>query len=374
MKTPNWKVLALALLWAQFPQGARGAPDPCKDADRILGGSKKPDSWHRGLLGEAELRARGHGDEVKGLDRVSGWLDLADEFRAQGDGWRDRHIPSFETLADEHLEFIRHGLVERFGKDFNPKDFNRLAEDAGRRRAEGSMTHGWWLDWNQRLALLYGGEKREKGDDSLVSLYLSRKENRISRTRTPPPWAFFHFLALRKMVSSFVNSFPNVVLLPVWDDGIGRPAFNRLFLSRLYPIGLTNRLREADESLLSPVNFMSHDVFHANLIERQVVLLEKDGVIAGDRLLHRLLLAELDGLSKDERNMVEDIFFDRFHDRYGDSGVSLMKEHKLASEEGMDRFMLYIVSPRRRGENEAQARTYAETLLRAGRRLPKKAP
>ena len=341
MKTPNRTVVALALLWAQFPPGTWGAPDPCKDADRVLGGSRTPDSWRSGLLNEAKFRAKGHGDEVKGLDRVSEWIDLADALRRGGVERDRRHIPFFEQLSVQHLEFARSGVraksVGRFEEGFDPKALDDLEEEARDHRAEGSMTYSWWWRWNFRLAKAYG--------------YLGTGASPSSRDRFPLDCSLLE------------EKFPAVVLMPFSDDGVGCFVFNRLHLSRIYPLGLANESKMVHRMRMSPIEYMNHDVSHADMADLSVLRLDREDRLERETRLHLSLLAELDDLPKGERNMVEDGFFKISHEL----GIGLTGSlDMLAAKAGMDGF---LDSAHYSSEDEEKLRLFAETLLRVDRRL-----
>ena len=283
------------------------APTPKKEA-RVEG------------TNERVLRSLGFRESyIKGLDRVEGYLRLAQKLRS-GDIDPDKdHIEEFVALAEAHLRYVEEGI--RTAESLE-EGADRLAilEDFGRETSawvrDRTLTYRKFVNLGYRLSIL-ATPKTERGrgnlisnptgfraklyetgawksDDRLEAAYLASTREKNQR---PEP------------IYTMLDRFPDTIIMPHTDGILGKMAISRLSAKRVYIHALLNHRAEADGHLRNPDWIFRHDSAHMHLREDTISL--QQGVY------ETMLSSFLDSFSaemekprtKTEREMLELVYY-----------------------------------------------------------------
>ena len=251
------------------------------------------------LLTEKELRIRGFEDEdVAGLDRVQSYLGQAELWRNQDSiDARTTHLPFLAGLIDSHIDFIRSGIRTQNSQNNHQRldIMDILEREAYERRETEQVTYRWWVLFNLRLALLTTSRKEIKS--GYFNLIATGKD--LGRNMN----GFFPNHEL-------LDGFPEGILAPIINGRLGIFSINRVYTTRVYPLGLINK----GDSFENPHNFFNHDVDHATSIDGFIRRWKNRGVFEDYILFHRAFLRKMDNLSPQERRGAELVYFTLSHE------------------------------------------------------------
>ena len=109
---------------------------------------------------EQEMREQGYSEDfIKGFDNAKTNLKLAQDLRTRSIDPIRTHIPEFTELIDEHINFIRKGIMD--SQDFSDIDKARrlelldiLQSKAQSYRDAEKITYLWWFNFNLHLSIV----------------------------------------------------------------------------------------------------------------------------------------------------------------------------------------------------------------------------
>lgn len=109
---------------------------------------------------EQELREQGYSDRfIKGLDNAYTNLHLAQSLRTRSIDPINTHIPEFADLIDEHIDFIRKGIIDSQKLSDTSKEeklelLDLLESKTQSYKDSEKVTYLWWLNFNLRLSII----------------------------------------------------------------------------------------------------------------------------------------------------------------------------------------------------------------------------
>ena len=271
-------LLALVLAALLPAQAAQGGPR-CREAmiDLLV-----PD----GLSTEAQLLEKGLAEEdVKGVDAATDLLGAVADIRRRGLG-KNAHIDHFAGMVRPHIAFAE-SAAETPGSREEVRD---LAAEGEERLESKDVTQSWFVDWNARIAEA-----------------LNPPDPEGFKNWTPGPGE-----------SPLLDSFPDVVLAPLADGDLGRAAFNRLYGTGVYVLGMVPRPFKEHKISMNPFAFLVHDMHHTRYMEFRLANLAKqgDGFVERIMLFRRSFLRVLENLPANDRTAAERAYFILTHEHF----------------------------------------------------------
>ena len=236
-------------------------------------------------------------------------LQLAQKWRSTDSiNSRTTHLEELVPFLFSHLNYVKSAfsLSETSGEDLDRLTVWKLfKEEAEKLKQEKRLSYRRWINFNFRLSIL-ATPQAHRGkvfwgqwttDEGIEQFY---KESRS-----------FSYL---------LDRFPQIVLMPVIGGKVSYSALNKIFASRTYVLGLSNRPIEADNRLMWPAEFFNHDRGHADLIDRVItdtwIRNKKTAKVKKEIVnFHRLFMNGIEKLSVVERRPLETIYYYLTHER-----------------------------------------------------------
>lgn len=229
---------------------------------------------------------------TQGLNEADSMIQLAEKLRSSKINTHSTHISDFETASLRHIDFMKKGFEKlKYGKEEKLKILADLRTEAEEKKASKQMTYTWWLLWNEKLTALASS--------------IEDFERIIFRLEGDPFGC-----------EPFIDTFPNIVLLPTIYGELGVQAINRLLSRRIFPLGILHQSTFIDGFEASPRDFFLHDVLHIYLAfnnkEKHIYNIEKVFYINFYQEMQKL------DLSPEQQNRIDIIYFSIVHEQIMD--------------------------------------------------------
>ena len=229
---------------------------------------------------EAGLRARGFREvHIAGMDEVHRMEAIAHALRTNRVDPNMTHIEDFAAQVEGHIAFFkRSGKVE--------EAIEKLAREARQMVRDKKVTYNWWMQWNTKMV--------ETAED------LSKKD----------PHAIYDFSFDSDIFNMQMGNFQtkpfssdSIVFLPTTKE-LGVMAFNQASSKKLIPLGLTDRVTEADGLPFGPMRFLKHDINHGRNVYRPRLVENKRY-----KDFHKSFREKVKDLPKPRREKLETMLF-----------------------------------------------------------------
>ena len=263
-------------------------------------------------------------------------LQLAQKWRSTDSiNPRTTHIEELVPFLFSHLNYVKSAffLSKPSGEDPDRLTVWKLfKEEAQKLKQEKRLSYRRWINFNLRLAILATPQAHRRKVYSFSST--TKKYSEIDAWgEWTTDEGIEQFLKETIFFSYLLDQFPQIVLMPVIGDNLSYSAFNKIFASRTYVLGLSNRPIEADNGLMWPDEFFDHDRVHAVIIDRFITEWSENKTQKVKKEIvnfHRRFMNGIEKLSVVERRPLETIFYHLTHER-PDLLYSVLKNQTLPS-------------------------------------------
>ena len=241
---------------------------------------------------EAELKEKGFGPAwTRGLDKLNEWVAVRRQLQDLRANPRTTHIPYFADQISTHLDFAKEGLGSSISQQ-NKADLANLVKEAEKAILEEKVTYEWWLNFNYQISTLLSD-------------------------RLP----VFSLTTSSLVKARFISLFPLQMGVPTIYGEIGIITLNRAQSEGIYPLGIISQSKEVDGYLLSPNEFISHDITHM----AEGFMLNNQQYSIGHRLKHKKMLDLIENGPTEQRKQAELVYFSLTHERVVKAGDILFE-------------------------------------------------
>ena len=235
---------------------------------------------------EARLKEQGFGPAwTKGLDELNDWVAVRKQLQELKANPRTTHIPYFADQISTHLSFASEKLGSNVSKS-QKKVLAYLRKEAKKAILKQKVTYGWWLKFNFQISSLLSGEK---------------ESHRLLESKS-----FF----LINHITRILDLFPLQMAVPTIKGDLGIITFNVAQSEGIYPLGLISHPKKVDGILRNPLEFIRHDMIHA---ERNIGMVIQQ-YSTHHKLKHKKILELIESLPTEKRKRAELVYFALTHE------------------------------------------------------------